>query len=218
MLFANAWDARRRWALRCLAALAAACGCGVAAGQSPYSVVAVEEDWQLVVGEPDPDSDAPQIICVISPHADGDGLHAAFELNQRSVPGPAAGGMQLHVWDGELATNHVNGPSGNVLSQSSEAITWTLRMRLESDQIQFEVVNGDSSTWGRFGGNGQLSLSAPTELKSLDGYRVATSVENSGAGYAANRVQSLVLKAVRYRLASGQVLADQNARVISLGN
>ena len=39
-------------------------------------VVRVEEDWELVVGTPDANSDAPQVTCVISPTGDVDDVHA----------------------------------------------------------------------------------------------------------------------------------------------
>ena len=39
----------------------------VTTAQSPSNVVRVEQDWELVVGTPEPDRVTPQLVCVISP-------------------------------------------------------------------------------------------------------------------------------------------------------
>src|SRR3989337_1098241 len=69
---------------------------------SSSRIVRVEEDWELVVATPDPDSDGPQVACVISPVGDLDSVHAAFELNNQSLPSFVPGGLQLQIWSGEM--------------------------------------------------------------------------------------------------------------------
>ncbi len=184
-----------------------------AVAQTPSPVVEVEEQWELVVGTPDPDSDAPQLVCVISPVGHVQGLHAVFELNQQSLPQPSAGGLQLQLWNGEAPLGQVGAGAGALLAQTGEVVRWTQRMRLEDGRLEFEVLSGSSSTWGTFG-DGQLKLSVPTGLTSLDGYSPDVTIENSGASYAANRVNALVLKRIQRRTADGQVLVDDVERVL----
>ena len=117
------------------------------------SVVAVEEDWELVVQTPDPNSDAPQVTCVMSPVDNVDSIHAALDINHQSLPHFLAGGLQLQVWNGELAVSERKFPNGNIMSQENERVAWTQRMELSEGALVFEIRNGTSSTWGDFGGH-----------------------------------------------------------------
>ena len=65
-----------------------------------------------------------------------------------------------------------------------------------------------------FGGQGYLQSSLPTNLTSLNEYNPKLSVLNSGVGFAANRVTSLTLKAVRGVTSDGQVLQDTTVRPV----
>ena len=186
----------------------------VATAQSPPAIVRVEEDWELVVGEPDSDSDAPQVTCAISPCGNTGLLYATFELNQQGLPTFTAGGLQLQVWDGEVSLSNRGFPNGAVLAQPGETVRWTQSMELDDGSLGFEITNGSSTTWGDFGGQGYLKASVNTTLTSLDAYDPAVSVKNSGVNYAANRVQSLVLKRIRVYTSAGEQVEDTDARVV----
>lgn len=185
----------------------------VAAAQSP-AVVRVEEDWELVVVTPDARSAGPQVTCTISPRSDLAGLYATFEINHRSLPDFQPGGLQVQTWNGEQPVAQSPGPNSAVMSAVGETVRWTQVMRLAEGRVVFEIINGTSSTWGSFGGQGYLKLSAPSSLANLNAYSPEVSVRNSGVGFAGNRVQSLVLKRVRYQLSNGMVLEDGTARVV----
>src|SRR5437868_1130563 len=64
-------------------------------------VVAVEEHWELQLGQPDADRSAPQTTMVISPTGDLTGTHFLFTLNHSTVPNYQPGGMQVQAWNGE---------------------------------------------------------------------------------------------------------------------
>ena len=49
------------------------------------TVVQIEEDWELVVGETDQDVTAPQVTTAMSPRGDVDSLHAIFNLNHQAL-------------------------------------------------------------------------------------------------------------------------------------
>jgi hypothetical protein len=193
-----------------LVAPAVACADESPAGQ----VVAVEEDWELIIKEPDQETQAPQVSCVMAPTSDDSGVFAAFNLNHKSFPQYDAGGLHLQLWNNQVALASATFPSDALLGTVNEAIRWTMQMRLENGQLIFEVVSGSSDTWGTFGGTGVLNVSVASELGNLDQYQPEYSVANSGVGYAGNRVTSLKLKAVRKLLESGQVLQDNNPRVV----
>lgn len=195
-----------------LAALAVAFTSGL---QAAEPVIQIEQDWELVVGEPDLDTDAPQVVCVISPLADTNSVHAVLELNHQSFPEYNAGGLQLQLWCGETAlTDRIvcNAQNGVSLAHNDETITWTMRMSLNDGKLIFAVLNGQSETWQSFGGYATLAAAVQTSLTGLDSYDPAVSVKSSGGAFAPNRVKSYSLKKTRYLRADGTTWEDNTVR------
>lgn len=186
----------------------------VALGQSDPRLVRVEQDWQLVVGTPDGGNSAPQITCTISPTNDIRSFHAAFELNQQQLPSYSPGGLQLQIFNGESPVSQGTDSSGVVLATPNETITWTQSMEINGSELTFQVSNGNSTTWGAFGGNGRLKANVPISLADLSEYSSDVSVRNSGVSFASNRVQSFMLLRVRYFLSTGDQYEDDTARVV----
>jgi hypothetical protein len=166
----------------------------------------VEEDWVLVVANPDTLGVGPQITTCMSPLGLGDTSNpfVAFDLNYREYPDFLPGGMQLQVWS-----------SGQVLSVSTqgtqqfatpnERITWTQQMILSGGKVTYNINNGQSTTWNQFGQGNNLSVSFSTTAATLEGYDPDDSVTASGASWQKNNVTSLTLSQVRY-YANGQLL------------
>jgi len=205
----------RSWHTRSWLVLLMVLGCAwPTPAQSPSTIVRVEQDWELVIGTPDPDTDSPQIVCVISPRGDVNSTYAAFELNQRGQPSFSPGGLQLQIWDGESPLSEVSSTNESLLTNVGETVRWTQSMELADGVLIFEVTNGTSTTWGGFGGEGSLRLSVSTTLTNLDGYDADVSLRNSGVGFAANRVHSLVLKRTRLITSAGQQVEVQNDKAI----
>ena len=177
------------------------------------NVVAIEEDWELVVKEPDEETQAPQVTCIIAPNDDA-GVFAAFNLNHKSFPQYDPGSLHLQAWHNETALHSAQFPSDALLTTHDETVTWTMRMHIQEARLWFEVVSGSSHTWGDFGSTGTLKTSVATELTDLNQYDPDDSASNSGIGYAGNRVTSLKLKAVRKVLKSGDVVEDTETRTI----
>lgn len=178
------------------------------------TVTEVQEDWELIVGTPDPNSSGPQITCSIAPSAADDSLYAAFELNHRTLPQFARGGMQLQVWSGAYNLSNNPYPQNQIMGTVGETATWTISMKLSGGNIIFDVRNGNSTTWGNFGGQGYLRSSQACDLANLNAYSADDTIDNSGVGFASNRVQSLTLKRVRYYLSNGDVVTDDSPRVV----
>lgn len=188
------------------------CGWNGSAFADGADIVRVEEDWRLVVSSPEPDSAGPQVTCVFSPQGNMDGPYAVFELNHRTLPEFAAGGMQLQVWDGAEALSLGEADETQLLAEDGESITWTQAMSFDGDKLKFEILSGQSNSWGEFGGEDELQASAATTLTNLNGYDPEISARKSGVGFASNRVSSLVLRRVRYFTADGQVIEDDGPR------
>jgi hypothetical protein len=182
--------------------------------QGGEAIVSVEEDWELVIGNPDPNVDAPQVTCAFSPVGNLNGLHAAVELNHRSQPSFSPGGLQLQLWNGgNLVTSRTYTNTAQ-LATDNETVRWTQRLTRFGDYLLFEVVDGTSTTWGDFDSPNSLKAWASSPVANLNGYHPDVSVENSGVGFAGNRVASLVLKEVRLTTESGTVLRDTTPRVV----
>src|SRR5436309_9491493 len=91
---------------RALTALVLAClALGVPAGRArAQSITApdqIQEDWQLVIGIPDPVGAGPQLSTTMSPVTDGSTPCFVFDMNYRDSPTFSPGGMQVQVWSGD---------------------------------------------------------------------------------------------------------------------
>jgi hypothetical protein len=197
-----------------LALLYSAVGASRAWSYSTAGVVQVEEDWELIIAEPNAEDAAPQITCTISPYPHLSNLHSVVEVNHKTVTSWAPGGFHLQTWAGEYNLTRKSIENTSSLQTSGEVITWTSRMKLQNNSLSFSVLNGQSTTWGAFGGGTTLNASYGSTLANLDSYSPDFSVENSGVGFASNRVRSLTLKSVRYTLSDGTTLTDNAPRVV----
>ena len=161
-------------------------------------IVAIEEHWELSVGQPDAASSSPQVSMLMSPTGHLEGSYFVFTLNHHSDPEWIPGGMQVQYWDGEEIVESKVGPHEEALNQADEVITWVQRTEVADGKLVFDVTSGDSESWGSFGGTGYLRFAVDTNLANLNGYRPAVSLEQSGVSFAGNRVRSLVLKKLRW--------------------
>ncbi len=177
------------------------------------AIIRVEEDWELVVVHPEPNLDAPQVTCVISPTATLDGIHAALNINHQTTPEYVSGGLQLQIYEYEepITDNLFVNES---LHHEHETITWTQSMYLQEGALHFDVTSGSSESWGEFPADQDLHVAVASDLTDFDAYSPAVSVANSGVGYAGNRVTSLVLKEVRWYSAAGLVATDTDPKTV----
>jgi len=188
-----------------LVAVVAASGRLAAQSSSP-DVYKIEEDWQIVVGDPTYNNNGPQITCTISP-ADMDTAYCAFDVNYHTQPDYSAGGLQIHTWDPTDPIEYANSIHTGMMETPGETVTWTTRMTWSGGNLNFRIANGQSQTWGQFGSNGtHLSLWLPTTLSNLNGYSPEVSLDNSGVSFASNLVVSQTLMAVRWYDANGNLI------------
>jgi hypothetical protein len=159
---------------------------------------------------------APQLTAVISPQADTNSYYAVFAINHRALPDFAGGGLQLQVWRDNTAEAYTDFHNDSMLNyrEAQETISWTQAVQVNDGILTFEILNGNSQTWGQFGGGDDLRISVPTSLTDLNGYSPAVSAGNSGISYAANRVRSLTINKIRLITASGQVTEYSNLTVV----
>lgn len=182
----------------------------------------VEEDWEVVIGDPDPDSTGPQITTCISP-VSGSSAFVAFCLNYRDVTDWQPGGLQVKAY-GEPASTTQDRPliasttaHSESLETNGETVTWTQRIRVSAGYMTYAVHDGASSTWGSFGvEQGNLGVIFSTSAQDLGSYRPDDSVALSAAGWQANRVTSMTLLRVRYYQGSTLLSTDSTPRPVTL--
>lgn len=177
-------------------------------------IVRVEEDWQIEIGAPDPQNDAPQLVNVISPVANTHNSHGVFEINHATLPDYTSGGIQIQTWIGDTHLGYKSAPKSQKLTTDNETITYTISMKIADNAITYEVSNGQSQTWGTFGNPGDLKLTSPTTLTNLNTYTPAMSIKHSRVGFAKRRVKSFVLQEVRYHTQSGEIITDTTDRAV----
>jgi hypothetical protein len=205
----------RAWLVGFGLAVAFVAGHRLAIGEDGgFEIVRIEEDWELVLGEPDVANVAPQVTTTLSPTGDLNGYYVAFELNHQSQPDFAPGGLQLQLWNGEEYVSSHKRPGAECLAHQGEIVRWTQTAAVEEGGLAFEITHGSSTTWGDFGGQGYLKAFIAGGVGNLNEYRSAVSVANSGVGFAGNRVVSLTLKRVRAFLADGRMVEDTAERPV----
>ena len=181
-----------------------ACWALVPATATAIEVVAIEEFWELNVGEPDAQRSAPQVTMVTSPVGSLDGIYFLFALNHQSHPEFAPGGMQVQLWNGgELVASHTS-QEDEPLHHGNELVRWVQRTELKDGQLIFKIHSGESDSWGSFGGDA-LKFSFASDLSNLNGYLPAIAIEESGVNFAGNRVRSLTLTKLRWTDSNDQV-------------
>lgn len=186
-------------------------------GATVEDVLRIDEDWELVVKEPDPNVAAPQIQTVMSPLQSLNGFFICFLVNHRNNPESAVGGLEVQFWYGESLLGAVR-LEREELQVSNETVTWTQRLMVKgigsSPYLCFRVVDGQSASWGSFGGSEPLHMNINTTHTNLSGYSSSFSIANSGVFFSSNRVARLVLKAVRGYSAAGDLLFEETTPVV----
>ncbi len=176
--------------------------------QFTSDVLKVEEDWEMVLGEPDPLQDSPQISTWMSPTSTLENEHFAVDWNHAQRPDFSAGGFQTKAFDGSLLMEDSLSENGDNFVMTGEVVRWTQVMAIHSGQLLFAVKDGTSQSWGSFGGVNTTVRFRNSPVSNLNAYSPTASAEWSGVGYASNRVSSLKIVRVRYFLANGLVVSS----------
>jgi len=199
-----------------LAAASAAMFFGRSEVATAADVIRVEEDWELILGEPDSNSVGPQVVTTMSPNNNLNGTFFTAEFNHRSAPTWTPGGISIHRWSGDWRMGSYDRADRAVMSTNNETVTWTQALYFESGRLNFKVYDGNSTTWGPFGYTGLVKLDCSWGVSHIDSYTPSVSVANSGPAYAGNRVHSLKILHIRYLLSDGTTITDNTERIVHL--
>lgn len=177
------------------------------------SLVAVEEDWELVLTEPDPEVVAPQITCIMSPNNNLNDTYFSFEINHLTGPTFSPGGLHIHRWSGDWRLGTWSRDDRSVITAANDTIRWTQSLRVGLGRLTFEVQSGTSGTWGNFG-FGHFELDQSWGVGNINSYSPDVSLANSGIGFASNRVSSLKITRIKKTYSDGSTVTDNTHRVL----
>lgn len=174
-------------------------------------IVRIEEDWCLLITQPDPNRASPQVSTQMA-RSPWTSRFCNFHLNSCDVPTYTQGGLQMQVWHGGQNLAIQNSTDRSVMSTDNELITWTQYLRSDGSHLYFGISPGAvSQTWGDFGG---LEMTITGGYIDLSGYDPDSSQQNSGVTFGANRVSSLILLGVRKIREDGTIESDYTPRII----
>jgi hypothetical protein len=174
-------------------------------------VLWVEEDWVMVLNEPNDNIQSPQFHTIMAPLGHLDANYAQVLWNYRETPDYTPGGIQLQSYNDEDLLR-VRTVEDRLLSTQGETITWTQGLWTDGATLSFYIENGYSSTWGEFGRDMRIDESAA--YQNLNTYSTDVSVENCSITYGSNRVNSLVITQVRRYGQDGLISVDATPRVV----
>lgn len=198
-----------------IAAAAALTICvSIGAAPTEKKLIRVEEDWVLLIKNPDDKIASPQVLVCMSPDATDTRFltdYFILEINHATAQGWFAGGMQLQGWKGTANTAIFNSPKTHVLSRGYDRIQFTVSMQAKGDgYTEFELKNGRSRTWGRFGNDKTkpLKVKVPSTRTDLANYKRETTVKNTQVTHGAHRVEIMYQRKVRYYYDDGTESVD----------
>ncbi len=185
------------------------------------STVYMEEEWQLSIPDPDPVNDGPQVKTYMSLVQDTSESYLWFMLNLRDEPGPfSPGGMQIQRWNYSETLLDSAMYADEEITRDNEVVTWRQRMTRPDkagNVCTFEICNGTSATWGKFGntysGTSVTANPGPSKIRftpnacmDFSQYNPLISVQMSRVSWEPNRVGYLRLLNVRQYDSSGALL------------
>ncbi|HVJ80552.1 MAG TPA: hypothetical protein VNC50_05735 [Planctomycetia bacterium] len=204
-------------------ALLLAFACAAAAGwllsaQEPapapaaLDVVEVEEDWELVVAEPNALQASPQVATQMFPQSGVTDTFAVFAINYQELPTFVEGGVEIQYWEGDWNVD-VKSVDRQQLSTNEETLAWTQYMKVVQGKIVFGLKDFDTASFGHISGN-RFRVVSQSDATDLNGYSVEKSALNSGVPLGANRVRTFKLKESRKKMSDGSVVTDSTPRVV----
>lgn len=207
----------RRQALTCCLAVLTATVPGLAQETSEPApkLKRVEEDWVVLIRNPDWKIASPQVLVCMSPNGLFNEEYGLMEINHASKPSWFAGGIQMQGWRGELNTALYNAPKTQVLTSDYDRLTFTTAMEITADgHTEFSIINGKSRTWGTFGNSGNLKVKVPTTRTDLSEYTRESSVKNTHVTHGAHRVSIMYQRRARYYYDDNTSVTDDSYRIL----
>lgn len=185
---------------------------GVLLGAAPSSdaaepaVYRIEEDWEMVLTEPQPSTHSPQLTFFTLPVHNNLNQYFQLQLNHAADDYFSGGGYQVAAVRSGTPVDYNRSGTYAALSTDAQSVRWTNVMAVINGELCFAVKDGYGDDWGAFGGPDYLVRMPAGTLENLAGYDPQKSLDMADIGFGGNRVASLVLKRVRLYYDNGQIV------------
>lgn len=169
------------------------------------NLVRIEEDWEFVVREPQSAINSPQITFFTCPDGADPECHFQLQMNYAARASYSSGGFRVSAVRAETMLDEARSDSRIVLSLDNDKVSWTSVMGIAEGEFLFAVKDGYGEAWGSFGGPEYLVRMPANGAVDMSGYTPTKSLQMVDVGFGRNRVESIVLKRVRYYFSDGHV-------------
>lgn len=170
------------------------------------TIYKIEENWEMVINQPDPITTSPQVTFFTSPSVHSESDYFQLQMNYAADDGFSGGGFHVAA----VRDNHIHDEARSrterTLSTDGERVRWTSVMASIHGKLLFAVKDGHSIEWGDFGGPDYLVKIPASHWSDLSEYHPQQSLNNVDIGFGANRVASVTLLSVRIFYTDGRVI------------
>lgn len=165
----------------------------------------IEEDWEMVVNEPDSSIHSPQLTFFLAPNPANPDRYFQLQLNHAVEHEFSGGGFHVVAAEGSQHLDSVRSSTYQPLVSHDQTVRWTSVMTAHGDSVYYHVKNGYAADWGSFGGYWTAVRMAAEGTQHFNDYDLSRSLEMIDIGFGGNRVDSLVLRNVRLYRTDGTV-------------
>ena len=170
------------------------------------SIYKVEEDWELVINDPDPSLNSPQITFFTMPDPAESGCYFQLQMNYSADDEYSSGGFHVGAFHDEQLIDEARSKTRRTLAVDGDRVRWTNVMAAIDGDLLFAVKDGHGDDWGSFGGPEYLVRIASDHVRDLSQYRPYQSLQMVDVGFGGNRVRTITLRSVRLYYTNGRVV------------
>ncbi|TWU26652.1 hypothetical protein Pla52o_05050 [Novipirellula galeiformis] len=165
----------------------------------------IEEDWEMVLNEPDPARHSPQVTFFTTPTNDPN-RYFQLQFNHAVDADFSGGGFRVAAVENDQVLSSARSETRAALAADDDRVRWTSVLAAVEGGTLFAIKNGHSNQWGEFGGPEFLVRMNSDALSGLSQYHPQKSLDAVDIGLGANRVDSITLIEVRVFYVDGTVI------------
>ncbi|WP_144057719.1 hypothetical protein [Novipirellula maiorica] len=169
------------------------------------AIFKIEEDWEMVLNEPDAINHSPQVTFFTTP-TDEPSRYFQLQLNHAVDTQFSGGGFHVAAVENDQIIDQARSETRAALSSDGDHVRWTSILATVEGQTLFAIKNGHASQWGDFGGPDFLVRMNSDASLGLSQYHPQKSLDAVDIGFGANRVASITLLEVRVFYVDGSVV------------
>jgi hypothetical protein len=170
------------------------------------TIYKIEEDWEMVIHEPDRVNVSPQVTFSVSPGANEHNCYFQLQMNYFADEFFSAGGFHVAAFHDEAIADEARSATQIVLATHHDHIRWTSVMAVVDGKAMFAVRDGYGADWGAFGGPDYLVKLPTCPVSDLSAYDPQESLDNVDISFGANRVDRVTLIQVRLFYTDGNTV------------